>query len=65
MRGKQLIAPLPDTVDRAVLEAGRPDLKVVSAVASASTTSTSTRARAGCGRTNTPDVLTESTADLT
>src|SRR6185503_18656386 len=34
VRGKQgLIAMLPDTVDRAVLEAGLPDLKVVAAVA--------------------------------
>jgi len=34
VRGKQgLIALLPDMVDRAVLEAGLPNLKVVSAVA--------------------------------
>ena len=67
MRGKQgLIAMLPDTVDRAVLDAGLPDLKIVATVAVGSTTSTSEpRAERGVTVTNTPDVLTEATADLT
>jgi lactate dehydrogenase-like 2-hydroxyacid dehydrogenase len=67
VRGKQgLIAMLPDTVDRAVLEAGLPDLKVVSAVAvGINNIDAKTAAELGVIVTNTPDVLTESTADLT
>src|SRR6186713_895290 len=67
VRGKQgLIALLPDTVDRAVLEAGLPDLKVVSAVAvGINNIDARTAAELGVTVTNTPDVLTESTADLT
>jgi glyoxylate reductase len=67
VRGKQgLIAMLPDTVDRAVLEAGLPDLKVVSAVAvGINNIDARTAAEFGVIVTNTPDVLTESTADLT
>ena len=67
VRGKQgLIAMLPDAVDRAVLEAGLPDLKVVSAVAvGINNIDAKTAAELGIAVTNTPDVLTESTADLT
>ena len=67
VRGKQgLIALLPDTVDRAVLEAGLPDLKVVSAVAvGINNIDVNTARELGVVVTNTPDVLTESTADLT
>jgi lactate dehydrogenase-like 2-hydroxyacid dehydrogenase len=67
VRGKQgLIAMLPDTVDRAVLEAGLPDLKVVAAVAvGINNIDAKTAAELGVAVTNTPDVLTESTADLT
>jgi len=67
VRGKQgLIALLPDTVDRAVLEAGLPDLKVVAAVAvGINNIDAKTAAELGVIVTNTPDVLTESTADLT
>jgi len=67
VRGKQgLIALLPDTVDRAVLEAGLPDLKVVSAVAvGINNIDVKTAGELGVVVTNTPDVLTESTADLT
>jgi glyoxylate reductase len=67
VRGKQgLIAMLPDTVDRAVLEAGLPDLKVVAAVAvGINNIDAKTAAGLGVIVTNTPDVLTESTADLT
>ena len=67
VRGKQgLIAMLPDTVDRAVLEAGLPDLKVVAAVAvGINNIDARTAAELGVTVTNTPDVLTESTADLT
>jgi glyoxylate reductase len=67
VRGKQgLIAMLPDTVDRAVLEAGLPDLKIVSAVAvGINNIDAQTAAELGVIVTNTPDVLTESTADLT
>jgi lactate dehydrogenase-like 2-hydroxyacid dehydrogenase len=67
VRGKQgLIAMLPDTVDRAVLEAGLPDLKVVAAVAvGINNIDAKTAAELGIAVTNTPDVLTESTADLT
>ena len=67
VRGKQgLMAMLPDSVDRAVLEAGLPDLKVVSAVAGG-INNIDARAASELGVivTNTPDVLTESTADLT
>ncbi len=67
VRGKQgLIAMLPDTVDRAVLEAGLPDLKIVAAVAvGINNIDAKTAADLGVAVTNTPDVLTESTADLT
>jgi glyoxylate reductase len=67
VRGKQgLIALLPDTVDRAVLEAGLPDLKIVAAVAvGINNIDAKTAAGLGVAVTNTPDVLTESTADLT
>jgi glyoxylate reductase len=67
VRGKQgLIAMLPDTVDRAVLEAGLPDLKIVAAVAvGINNVDAKTAAGLGVTVTNTPDVLTESTADLT
>ena len=67
VRGKHgLIAMLPDTVDRAVLEAGLPDLKVVAAVAvGINNIDAKTAAELGIAVTNTPDVLTESTADLT
>jgi glyoxylate reductase len=67
VRGKQgLIAMLPDTVDRAVLEAGLPDLKIVAAVAvGINNIDAKTAAELGVAVTNTPDVLTESTADLT
>ena len=67
VRGKQgLIAMLPDTVDRAVLEAGLPDLKVVAAVAvGINNIDAKTAAELGVVVTNTPDVLTESTADMT
>ena len=67
VRGKAgLIALLPDVVDRAVLEAGLPDLKVVAAVAvGINNIDAKTAADLGVVVTNTPDVLTESTADLT
>jgi lactate dehydrogenase-like 2-hydroxyacid dehydrogenase len=67
VRGKHgLIAMLPDTVDRAVLEAGLPDLKVVAAVAvGINNIDARTASELGVTVTNTPDVLTESTADLT
>ena len=67
VRGKQgLIAMLPDAVDRAVLEAGLPTLKVVSAVAvGINNIDARTASELGVIVTNTPDVLTESTADLT
>ena len=67
VRGKQgLIALLADTVDRAVLEAGLPGLKVVSAVAvGINNIDVKTASELGIVVTNTPDVLTESTADLT
>jgi glyoxylate reductase len=66
VRGKQaLIAMLPDTVDRAVLEAGLPDLKVVAAVAvGINNIDAKTASELGVVVTNTPDVLTESTADM-
>src|SRR6185295_9130077 len=61
VRGKQgLIAMLPDAVDRAVLEAGLPDLKVVSAVAvGINNIDAKTAAELGVAVTNTPDVLTK------
>jgi glyoxylate reductase len=67
VRGKNgLIAMLPDTVDRAVLEAGLPDLKVVAAVAvGINNIDARTAGELGVTVTNTPDVLTESTADMT
>ena len=67
VRGKQgLIAMLPDSVDRAVIEAGLPGLKVVSAVAvGLNNIDVKTARELGVIVTNTPDVLTESTADLT
>ena len=67
VKGKQgLIAMLPDTVDRAVLQAGLPDLKVVAAVAvGINNIDAKTAAELGVTVTNTPDVLTESTADMT
>jgi glyoxylate reductase len=67
VRGKDgLIAMLPDTVDRAVLEAGLPELKVVAAVAvGINNIDARTAAELGVTVTNTPDVLTESTADMT
>ena len=67
VRGKQgLIAMLPDTVDRAVLEAGLPELKIVAAVAvGINNIDARTAADLGVTVTNTPDVLTESTADMT
>jgi len=66
VRGKQgLIALLPDQVDRAVLEAGS-DLKVVSAVAVGyNNIDVKAAAERGVIVTNTPDVLTDSAADLT
>jgi glyoxylate reductase len=67
VRGKQgLIAFLPDTVDRAVLEAGLPTLRVVSAVAvGVNNFDLKSASELGVVMTNTPDVLTESTADFT
>jgi glyoxylate reductase len=66
VRDKQgLISMFVDTVDRAVLESGR-DLKVVSNVAVGYNNIDVTAARErGTIVTNTPDVLTEATADLT
>jgi glyoxylate reductase len=66
VRGKHgLIALLPDQVDRAVLEAGS-DLKVVSAVAVGyNNIDVKTARERGVIVTNTPDVLTDSAADLT
>jgi glyoxylate reductase len=67
VRGKQgLIALLPDAVDRTVLEAGLPTLQVVSAVAvGINNIDVKSASELGITVTNTPDVLTESTADLT
>ncbi len=66
VKGKQgLVALMPDQVNRAVLEAGA-DLKVVSVVAVGYNNIDLVAARErGIVVTNTPDVLTESTADLT
>jgi len=64
--GKQgLISVVTDSIDRAVLEAGR-DLKVVSTIAVGYNNIDIAAARErGIIVTNTPDVLHESTADLT
>ena len=64
--GKQaLVSVVTDTIDRAVLDAGR-DLKVVSTIAVGYNNIDVAAARErGIIVTNTPDVLTESTADLT
>lgn len=64
--GKQgLLAVVTDTIDRAVLEAGR-DLKVISTIAVGYNNIDIAAARErGIVVTNTPDILTESTADLT
>lgn len=66
VKGKQgLVALMPDQVNRAVLEAGA-DLKVVAVVAVGYNNIDVAAARErGIVVTNTPDVLTESTADLT
>jgi len=66
VRGKQgLVCLLTDTVDRAVLEAGT-DLKVVANVAVGYNNIDVVAARErGIVVTNTPEVLTEATADLT
>lgn len=66
VRGKQgLISLITDAVDRSVFEAGR-DLKVVSNVAVGYNNIDVAAARErGVVVTNTPDVLTEATADLT
>lgn len=65
VRGKQgLVAMVTDTVDRAVLEAGQ-DLRVVSAVAvGIDNIDVAAAGERGVVVTNTPDVLTEATADL-
>ena len=64
--GKQaLVSVVTDTIDRAVLEAGR-DLKVIATIAVGYNNIDVAAARErGIIVTNTPDVLTESTADLT
>ena len=64
--GKQgLLSVVTDAIDRAVLEAGR-DLKVVSTIAVGYNNIDVAAARErGVIVTNTPDVLTEATADLT
>ena len=64
--GKQgLLSVVTDSIDRAVLEAGR-DLKVVSTIAVGYNNIDVAAARErGVIVTNTPDVLTEATADLT
>ncbi len=66
VRGKHgLLSIVTDTIDRAVLEAS-PDLKVVSTVAVGYNNIDMAAARAlGITVTNTPDVLTDATADLT
>jgi len=66
VRGKQgLLSIVTDAVDRAVLEAS-PDLKVVSTVAVGYNNIDMAAARSlGITVTNTPDVLTDATADLT
>ncbi len=64
--GKQgLVSMFTDAVDRAVLESGR-DLKIVSTIAVGYNNIDVAAARErGVRVTNTPDVLTEATADLT
>ena len=64
--GKQgLLSVVTDTIDRGVLDAGR-DLKVVSTIAVGYNNIDVAAARErGVIVTNTPDILTESTADLT
>ena len=64
--GKQgLLSVVTDAIDRGVLEAGR-DLKVVSTIAVGYNNIDVAAARErGVIVTNTPDILTESTADLT
>jgi glyoxylate reductase len=66
VQGKQgLLSVVTDAIDRAVLEAGR-DLKVVSTIAVGYNNIDIAAARErGIIVTNTPDVLNESTADLT
>ena len=66
IEGKQgLLAVVTDALDRAVIEAGR-DLKVISTIAVGYNNIDVAAARArGIVVTNTPDILTESTADLT
>jgi len=66
VEGKQgLLAVVTDALDRAVIEAGR-DLKVISTIAVGYNNIDVAAARArGIVVTNTPDILTESTADLT
>jgi glyoxylate reductase len=60
-----LVSVVTDTIDRAVLEAGT-DLKVISTIAVGYNNIDVVAARErGIIVTNTPDVLTESTADLT
>jgi glyoxylate reductase len=64
--GKQaLLSVVTDSIDRVVLEAGR-DLKIVSTIAVGfNHIDIATARERGIVVTNTPDVLTESTADLT
>jgi glyoxylate reductase len=66
VEGKQgVLAVVTDALDRAVIEAGR-DLKVISTIAVGYNNIDVATARArGIVVTNTPDILTESTADLT
>ena len=66
MAGKQgLLSVVTDAIDRAVIEAGR-ELKVVATIAVGYNNIDVAAARErGIIVTNTPDVLTESTADLT
>jgi len=60
-----VLAVVTDALDRAVIEAGR-DLKVISTIAVGYNNIDVAAARArGIVVTNTPDILTESTADLT
>lgn len=65
VRGKQgLVSLITDTVDRAVIESGR-DLKVISNVAVGyNNIDVAAAKERGIVITNTPDVLTEATADL-
>jgi glyoxylate reductase len=66
IEGKQgVLAVVTDAIDRAVIEAGR-DLRVVSTIAVGYNNIDVAAARErGIVVTNTPDILTESTADLT